>query len=309
MSKPHFIKLNDLAAQQHENPAVWTLDFLAARVQSKFPYQIYKFPSEPEPGHDFLVVVGGGELIDYAKVWRQKNHPYLKYTVIPSIWGSGAENSPVAIINTCDDKVIHVGEEYLPDCRSIWDELAEGIPEDLVRYACGDVWAHTLEGFLSPLASGDVKSELADVMTHQMQLEIGNDPAWFELSARACGAQSHSSVGFIHGLAHTLEPIVKCMFDKQIFGHARLCSLFTWPVFRMNRTMSDKLNSLFQSYNLDPDTVEKKVKVLYSANDFQMLLPTVEKHWKTILRHPFTRTNSVLIRPGNLEQLKGFEQL
>jgi hypothetical protein len=302
MSKPHFIELAELIKEKHDNPAVWTLNILMDRVRKKFPYTLYLFPDEPTLDHDFLLVIGGGQLMDYAKVWRRKNKPSMHLAVIPSIWGSGAENSKVAIINSGDEKVIYNNEECLPDTRSIWPEITEGIPEALVMYACGDTWVHALEGFLSPLADDKLKVELAGLIRHLTNLKIGNDPMWFELSAETCAGQARSSVGFIHGLAHTLEPILKKKHESEVFGHARLCSLYSWPVFRMNRTHSDKLEKLFGKYNLNVDSVGEKLRLLFIPEDFNRLLPLVEENWMKILRHPFTRTNFVLVRPGDYQR-------
>jgi alcohol dehydrogenase class IV len=302
--KPVFTELNELLGARHDHPAVWTLHHLAGRVREKFPYKMYEFPTEPAKDHDFLLVVGGGMLIDYAKVWRQTTNPSLPLAVIPSIWGSGAENSGIAIINTENEKIIHNGAEYLPDVRSIWPEIARDIPEDLALYACGDTWAHALEGFLSPLAGDDLRVELAELLRALSRQRIGNDPAWFQLSAQANAGQSRSSVGFIHGIAHTLEPILKNSADGQVYGHARLCSLYAWPVFRMNRSSSEKVDTLLETHHLDANAIEEKLKTLFSVGDFNRLLPVVEENWMKILRNPLTRTNCVLIRPGSFEQFR-----
>ena len=48
---------------------------------------------------DTLIVIGGGTLMDEAKIWRAHNAPGIRLIVIPSLWGSGAEVSPVAVLN------------------------------------------------------------------------------------------------------------------------------------------------------------------------------------------------------------------
>ena len=45
---------------------------------------------------DTLIVIGGGNLMDEAKIWRAHHAPGTQLIAIPSLWGSGAEVSPVA---------------------------------------------------------------------------------------------------------------------------------------------------------------------------------------------------------------------
>src|SRR5688572_18872512 len=64
---------------------------------------------------DTLIVVGGGALMDRAKLVRRS----FRLIVVPSIWGSGAEVSPVAV---GEDKHATVDPQLLPDVRVDWPE-------------------------------------------------------------------------------------------------------------------------------------------------------------------------------------------
>ncbi len=103
--------------------------------------------------------------MDHAKIWRHDRSPTSELTAIASIWGSGAEVSPIAVQTVGGRKVISCGAHLLPDARATWPELALSISEDRARDACGDVWAHAVEGFLSPLASDELRRQIAEVIT------------------------------------------------------------------------------------------------------------------------------------------------
>ncbi len=300
MNKPEVWTFEELLRADLGNAAVWTLQFLRKRIGEKFARPIIGENEEPESGLDTLLVIGGGVLIDRAKVWRKENKPDMKLIAIPSIWGSGAENSPIAVIDEGGKKIIQMDLEYLPDVRVIWNALSETIPEERIKYACGDVWSHALEGFLSPIASGEVRNELTDVVKSLERLAIKNDPAWFEFSARACAGQAKSSAGLVHGIAHTLEGLMKQEYPEKYFGHAQLCGTYLWPVFSLNMELTNKIDNLFDQYGIDKAKVIDTLKKLFDENVYNLALPVLQDNWRSVLRDPSTRTNCALVRPSHL---------
>jgi alcohol dehydrogenase class IV len=246
-----------------------------------------------------LIVIGGGTLLDRAKVWRAQHAPGTQLIVIPSLWGSGAEVSPVAVLDHEGEKEILIGDEFIPDICCLWPELALTVPDNMARNACGDAWSHALEGLLSPLADEEVQGQLADVIQEMLILPLASDPRWFELSARACAGQARSGVGLVHGIAHSLERYVRAEFPEAGWGHAKLCSTFLWPVIEFNRQHSPKWERLTQQYELDDAAILDVLQELHDADSFQQVLPLLDRHWMDILRDPCSRTNSVLVRPAS----------
>ena len=203
--KPESWSLEKLLDAQLGQTALLATSSITSKVTETLPFNpIHNLDDLPND-LETLIVIGGGTLIDEAKVWRVRNSPKSTLVAIPSLWGSGAEISPVAVLNRKGKKEIHIADELIPDIRCLWPELAASIPENLARHGCGDAWSHALEGFLSPLANHDVQSDLANVIQDMIVVPLGNDSRWFELSARACFGQSQASVGLVHGIAHTLE--------------------------------------------------------------------------------------------------------
>jgi alcohol dehydrogenase class IV len=246
-----------------------------------------------------LIVIGGGTLMDRAKLWRASQSPRTRLIVIPSIWGSGAEVSPVAVIDRDGAKEIRVGEELIPDIRCLWPELADDLPEVLARHGCGDAWAHALEGFLSPLAGPELQVELAELLGEMALMPLSADPRWFELSARACAGQARSGVGLIHGIAHQLEAPLRSAFPDAGWGHAKLCSVFLLPVMSFNREHSDKWRRLAEQHDLDGETILGILLELHEPEAYAQALGFLDEHWMDVLRDPCSRTNSVLVRPAS----------
>ena len=227
---------------------------------------------------DTLIVIGGGKLMDRAKHWRATRAPRTRLVAVPSIWGSGAEVSPVAVIDRDGAKEIHVGDEFLPDIRCLWPELADSLPEALARHACGDAWAHALEMVDMPLCA---------------------DSRWFDLGARACAGQARSSVGLIHGIAHQLEEPLLSAFPDAGWGHAKLCSVFLLPVMSFNRSQGDKWSRLVAEFDLDEDALFATLRDLHEPDAYAQARYMLDTHWLDVLRDPCTRTNSVLVRPAS----------
>src|SRR5262249_30989246 len=162
----------------------------------------------------------------------------------------------------------------------------EGVPRRLVRYACGDTWAHALEGFLSPLAGDALRQEIAALVTELLALPFEADARWFEASAHASAAQARSSVGLVHGLAHVLEPSLGTSQPEANWGHARLCSSFLWPVLCLDQTGSGKARDLAERYGLDLAQAMSRARALFDQSDYDGALPVLQSQWTSILRDP-----------------------
>jgi alcohol dehydrogenase class IV len=177
--------------------------------------------------------------------------------------------------------------------------LADDLPGPLARHACGDAWAHALEGFLSPLSDPELQDELAGIIRDMTGLPLSADPRWFEVSARACAGQARSSVGLMHGLAHQLEGHLRTAFPDCGWGHAKLCSVFLLPVMAFNRKHSDKWERLARKHDLDEEAIFDALRELHEPAAYAQALELLDAHWMEVLRDPCSRTNSALVRPAS----------
>ena len=302
--KPEPLALDEVARHLGAGSAcIWTIPEIRSIVAQRFEAPLVSYPDTPPSGIRTLLVIGGGVLIDVAKLWRrsQDEPPYL--IAIPSLWGSGAEDSPVTVTNVEGEKRIEMSEHLLPDARAIWPELVASLPPEALRAGAGDVWSHALEGFFSPLATEPLREELAVLIRLMLATPIHPETAasWFEFSAQACAGQARSSVGLVHGIAHTLEGVLKREEPELEAGHARLCSAFLWPVMLFDRAHAPSFDSLLSRFGLDAETVIEHTRTLFFPELYQAALPRLAAHWREILRNPLTRSNSALVRPAHLQ--------
>ncbi len=301
---PPLWTLQELGSLDPETTWVWAGPTVAARVSAQFRYA-QTTPGDPLPDRvATLIVVGGGTIIDQAKLRARDSGRSIRLIAIPSIWGSGAEASPIVVLDHEGAKDIRIHSKYLPDGRAIWPELAASIPPARAREACGDCWAHALEGFLSPLAGDDLRQELSDVMRSMLALPLANDPRWFEVGARACAGQARSSVGLVHGLAHALESPLRAAQPSAGWHHAKLCSLFLYPVMQWNRTISDSWSQKLADYQLDEAAIMAVARELFNPQTYNGIVPILAEHWRSVLLNPCTRTNSTLVRPSALDYFR-----
>jgi alcohol dehydrogenase class IV len=301
---PRLWTRSELLAADLGSVCVWATPSLAALTASLAPFPQGE-PCEALPSDlDTLIAVGGGALMDRAKLAARECGRPVRLIAVPSLWGSGAEASPIVVLDREGAKEIHVDAKYVPDGRSIWPELMASIPDDRARYGCGDCWAHALEGFLSPLASDELRQDLADLMRRMLNTRLGKDIGWFELSAAACAGQARSSVGLVHGMAHALEGPLRAAQPDEGWHHARLCSVFLYPVMRYNQGGSCKWAEVFGRYALNEGAVLAVARDLFDQEAYRKAVPVMIEHWRSVLINPCTRTNSVTVRPATLEYFR-----
>lgn len=272
----------------------WASHAVVGLARSNVGFDVIGPDAEPPAGIRTLVVIGGGSLIDHAKLWRRDRSPATRLVAVPSLWGSGADASPVAVRTQDGRKVFELAESLRPDARATWPELAAHVPPALARAGYGDTWSHALEALFSPLASEALRARTADfIRTSLVDAAFEPDPAWFDRSAQAGAFQAASGVGLVHGIAHVLEPV-------STLGHAQWCSLMLWPVIRFDLAHSAKVRDIVAALGLPWSRVDARIRELHDAASFDAALPLLRQHWRAILRDPLTRINAALVRPDSL---------
>ena len=300
MTKPVEICFDDLRRLPQDSTELWVQSPVQQKVEQALNFRVGE-PTKIAAETRRVVAIGGGTLLDIAKAWRADQSPATHLIAVPSIWGSGAEVSPVVVENVDGQKAIRMDDRFLPDQVVYWPELADDLPDSLARTACGDCWSHALEGLLSPLANDELRKEIAELMSRMLRAPLGNSPEWFQFSAEACAAQARSSVGLVHGIAHTLEGRLLTAFPDQGWGHAKLCSCFLEPVMAFNGQADGKSNRLLAEHGVNVDGVLKVARELHDASAYRAALPLLIDNWQMILRDQCTRTNVRLVRPSDIE--------
>ena len=182
---------------------------------------------------DMFIAVGGGSVIDTAKVanllvvkgGKLENHmgAYLldsSETLLPSICipttaGTGSEVTKVAVIADPDNdvKLPFAEEQFLPQMAILDPEMTVSLPGKLTATTGMDALTHAIEAYVDK-----EWSPASDALAlHAIKLITGNilqacaKPD--DLQARGCMqvgsflagvAFSHSMVGMVHGISHAL---------------------------------------------------------------------------------------------------------
>jgi hypothetical protein len=93
------------------------------------------------PQCETLLVAGGAAMMDEAKYFRASERPHMRLVLAPTLWGSGAERSPIVVLNRDGRKRIENGREFLPDEVVYWPEVLRTIPAERARRHAVDLAA------------------------------------------------------------------------------------------------------------------------------------------------------------------------
>ena len=182
---------------------------------------------------DMLIAVGGGSVIDTAKVanllmtkkGKVQDHmgaylldsedSLLPSIVIPTTAGTGSEVTKVAVIADPDNdvKLPFAEDQFLPDLAILDPEMTVTMPGRLTAYTGMDALVHAIEAYVDKEWSpaSDALALHAVKLISENILHACNSPE--DLKARgamqvgsflAGVAFSHSMVGMVHGIAHAL---------------------------------------------------------------------------------------------------------
>ncbi|MDA3916902.1 MAG: iron-containing alcohol dehydrogenase [Deltaproteobacteria bacterium] len=182
---------------------------------------------------DMIIAVGGGSVIDTAKVanllmvkkGKLQDHmgaylldasdTLLPFIVIPTTAGTGSEVTKVAVIADPDNdvKLPFAEEQFLPDLAILDPEMTVTMPGRLTAYTGMDALVHAIEAYVDKEWSpaSDALAMHAIKLISENILQACDKPE--DLQARgamqvgsflAGVAFSHSMVGMVHGIAHAL---------------------------------------------------------------------------------------------------------
>ncbi len=182
---------------------------------------------------DMIIAVGGGSVIDTAKVANllmtkggkvqdhmgayllESTDTLLPAIVIPTTAGTGSEVTKVAVIADPDNdvKLPFAEEQFLPQLAILDPEMTVSMPPRLTAFTGMDALVHAIEAYVdkewSP-ASDALALHAVKMITDNI-LQACDKPD--DLQARgamqvgsfiAGVAFSHSMVGMVHGISHAL---------------------------------------------------------------------------------------------------------
>jgi alcohol dehydrogenase len=183
---------------------------------------------------DYIIAVGGGSIIDGAKLawlfyecptiepeilYRPFSLPSLrgraKFAAIPTTVGAGSEVSSAAVMLDAEtqSKKSVVTHDFLPDLVVLDPELVSEVPVSILRTTVADTLSHAIEGYVSTIEHPlmDTFAEKSVSIVHRYQDRFADD-SWdsemlseLQYAAMLAGwVQNHCIVGLSHAIAHQL---------------------------------------------------------------------------------------------------------
>jgi len=182
---------------------------------------------------DMIIAVGGGSVIDTAKVANilivkggkvkdhmgayllDKNESLLPSIFFPTTAGTGSEVTKVAVIADPDKdvKLPFTEDQFLPQMAVLDPELTVSMPGKLTAATGMDALTHAIEAYVdkewSPASDGLALHAIRLISTNILQAcahpeDLQARGAMLVGSFLAGLAFSHSMVGMVHGISHAL---------------------------------------------------------------------------------------------------------
>lgn len=190
-----------------------------------------------ETEYDRIIAVGGGTIIDIAKVLSvaeakdrvddlydrmaeglKKIHPL---TIVPTTCGTGSEVTNISIISRVSKGVKQgiVSEAMFADEAALIPDMLMSLPYGVFATSSIDAMIHAVESFLSPNACplSEMFSEKALTLIlkgWQKAVNAGGGEAWKESAAQFLRASDHAGIAFghagcaaVHAMAYPLGSV------------------------------------------------------------------------------------------------------
>jgi alcohol dehydrogenase len=187
-------------------------------------------------GPDVIVAVGGGAIVDSAKLlWLFYEHPSLsndilyrpnalpplrgraKFVAIPTTIGAGSEVSSAAVLYDPDQdrKVPVVSHDFLPDLVILDPRYVQGLPKKVMAATACDALSHAIEGYVS-IIDNPMMDVFAEKAVHEISVHAEAGILYGDMEAierlqwaatMAGWVQNHCLVGAAHALAHQFREL------------------------------------------------------------------------------------------------------
>lgn len=280
---------------------------------------------------DYIVALGGGSIIDGAKLawlfyecptiesetlYRPFSLPPLrgraKFAAIPTTVGAGSEVSSAAVMldEETQSKKAVVTHDFLPDLVVLDPDLVAEVPLHILRTTVADTLAHAIEGYVSKINHPlmDTFAEKAVAIVHQYQSHF-SDESWdsdmladLQYAAMLAGwVQNHCIVGLSHAIAHQL--------GHYKVGHGLANGLLMPAVIEFNsrdESVAKKYRQLCHNAGLN-DEQELKQLFEFLVSDQRPSLSFTEAQLEMIAANaqldPAAKTNPVIFTEDDVKEV------
>lgn len=112
----------------------------------------------PDKPVDLIIAIGGGSVIDCAKIIKHYTNSRAEIFAIYTILGSGSIVSAFAIYDSVDFKIGEMHANTVPSVSYINEDLIQRVPLDLQWIGIADIASHALESLLSLSSSPESRT-------------------------------------------------------------------------------------------------------------------------------------------------------
>lgn len=138
---------------------------------------------------DLVIAVGGGSVIDFAKVFRHRLQRQISLVAIPTTFGTGSEATQFAVLYVNGKKTSVDNPAIKPDYVIVDSELGTGQPAYLKACTALDALAQAIESFWSVMSTeqsrGFAATAIGLIREHIVRYARSEDPQAIEAMAKA----------------------------------------------------------------------------------------------------------------------------
>jgi len=258
-------------------------------------------------GCDYLVAIGGGSVIDLAKMAKRELRK--KMVAMPTTIGSGAEASQHVVLIENGAKKVFSSPEFLPEIVILNPNYLKTLTEKQVVYQSIDALAHAFEALVSRMSntlSDSISLNSINIIYRNLKkiaegTKMDKVLEEIQIGSFLSGiAQSSVGTGLCHALAHYFGA-------KNNISHSAAIAIFLLDVLNLNNGHSDKYKKLDQSKELTSQNfLEKLTKLFYDLKiepEKVVLSEEPEKIAEIVRRDICTITNPYAPRASDIVEI------
>jgi len=167
--------------------------------------EVQSFCKKSNLTKDNILAIGGGSVIDFAKLVKNK-HDDIDLYVIYTLPGSASIVTPFTVYDNKEFKIGLYDKDIIPKSAYIPMEILEGISLELKLIAISDICAHAIESYLSKESTEESKKFAVKALDYLLNSKPGNMSMNDVISADICAGLSEriGLVLFPHAAGHYL---------------------------------------------------------------------------------------------------------
>lgn len=263
---------------------------------------------------ELILSVGGGSIMDFSKLVRLKiDNPSIDLSLvnnqtklekktslvlIPTTPSTGSQVTPVATIKDGKEKRIILNELNIPDLVILSPKMLSTINEKQMAEFISDIFAHSVESYLSRLTNSFVQSlaiqNIKDLEENwKIYKNSKEDLAILEkisIEGQVGGiCQGNAFVGVMHAIAHQIE-------NLNGLSHSKILLNIIRPVLEWYNRASPKGIYEFFIKSFDNLSLEKYKEDVFKRVEIDSLI-------KMTLLDPSIKTSPVVFNEENLKEL------